>query len=245
MAATTAAGSGAARRRFRPSLWATLFTVPAVLVLLALGTWQVERLHWKTALIQRVQERMGAAPVPLPASIPVPDDFDLRPVTVTGRFLLDRSMLMLARPHQGQVGYEVVTPLERADGGPTVLVNRGRIPMDRRDAGRSGEGGEVTVRGIARLPAARGWMQPENRPGAEIWAHLDPPAMAAASGIGAVAPLVVEALPGQAPGRLPAGIEPRAELPNNHLQYAFTWYSFAATLLIIYVVFHIRRRPDP
>jgi len=236
-AAATAGGA----RRFRPSLWATLFTVPAVLVMLALGTWQVERLHWKTALIERVHERMGAAPVPLPAAIPNPDDFDLRPVTVTGRFRHDKAMLTLARPRQGQVGYEVVTPLERADGGPPVLVNRGWVPMDKRDAGRSGEGGTVTVRGVARVPAAPSWMQPGNRPGAEVWTHVDLPAMAAAAGLFAVAPLVVEAAPG--PG-LPSGIEPRIELPNNHLQYAVTWYSFAATLLIIYVLFHLRRRPD-
>lgn len=241
-AAATSAGPA---RRFRPSLGATLFTVPAVLAMLGLGTWQMERLHWKEELIQRVHARMGSAPVPLPAAVANPDDMDLRPVTVTGRLLNDRAMLVLARPRQGQVGYEVVTPLQRADGGAPVLVNRGWIPMDRRDATRGGPAGEVTLRGVARVPAPQGWMQPDNRPGAEVWNRIDLPAMAASAGLPAVAPVVVEALPGQAPGDvLPAGIEPRAELPNNHLQYAVTWYSLAATLLVIYVVFHLRRRTD-
>ncbi|WP_109116827.1 SURF1 family cytochrome oxidase biogenesis protein [Azospirillum sp. TSO22-1] len=231
-------------RRFRPSLWATLFTVPAVLAMLGLGTWQVERLGWKEDLIRRVHARMGAAPVPLPATVADPDDLDLRPVTVTGRLLNDRALLMIARPRQGQMGYEVVTPLQRADGGPPVLVNRGWIPMDRKDARRDGSPGEVTLRGVARLPAPAGWMQPGNTPGAEVWVRLDPPAMAAALGLAAVAPVVVEALPGQSPGG-PSGIEPRVDLPNNHLQYAITWYSLAATLLVIYVVFHLRRRSDP
>lgn len=254
MSAATTAGPA---RRFRPSLGATLFTVPAVLAMLGLGTWQVERLHWKQELIQRVHARMGAAPVPLPASIANPDDFDLRPVTVTGRLLNDRAMLVLARPRQGQMGYEVVTPLQRTDGGPPVLVNRGWVAMDRREARRDGPAGEVTVRGVTRVPVPPGWMQPDNRPGAEVWTRTDPPAMAAAAGLPAVAPVVVEALPGQAPAGqpaptsrtspgdvLPAGIEPRVELPNNHLQYAVTWYSLAATLLVIYVVFHRRRRTD-
>ncbi|HYG85517.1 MAG TPA: SURF1 family protein [Azospirillum sp.] len=260
MSAAAAAGSS---RRFRPSLWATLFTVPAVLAMLALGTWQVERLHWKEALIQRVHDRLGSTPVPLPATIPNPDDFDLRPVTVTGRFLHERAMLVLARPRQGQVGYEVVTPFLRADGGPPVLVNRGWVPMDKRDAGRAGQGADdVTVHGVARLPVPPGWMQPDNQPGAEIWTRVDPPAMAASAGLPAVAPLVVEALPSSASRTslsdvlpaptsrtslsdvLPAGIEPRVELPNNHLQYAVTWYSLAATLLIIYVLFHLRRGSD-
>ncbi|WP_448189093.1 SURF1 family protein [Azospirillum sp. sgz301742] len=236
-AAATSAGSG------RPSLWATLFTVPAVLAMLALGTWQVERLHWKEELIQRVHERMGSAPVPLPATIANPDDFDLRPVTVTGRLLNDRAMLVLARPRQGQVGYEVVTPLQRA-AGPPVLVNRGWVAMDKRAALHDGPAGEVTLRGVARVPAPPGWMQPDNRPGAEVWNRIDLPAMAASAGLPAVAPVVVEALPGQATAGQPAGIEPRVDLPNNHLQYAITWYSLAATLLVIYVVFHLRRRTD-
>lgn len=235
-------------RRFRPSLWATLFTVPAVLIMLGLGTWQAQRLSWKNDLIQRVQERLASPPVPLPASIADPEPFDLRPVTVGGRLLHEREMLLLARPRQGQVGYEVVTPLERADGGPAVLVNRGWVPMDRRDPAtrREGQaGGEVTIRGVARQPVPAGWLQPDNVSGAPpkdyIWRRADTTAMGAAAGLPAVAPLVVEALPGQVPGGLPAGIEPRAELPNNHLQYAVTWYSLAATLLVIYVLFHLRR----
>lgn len=232
-------------RTFRPGLWATLFTVPAVLAMLGLGTWQVERLHWKEDLIRRVHERMAAAPVPLPAVIADPDAIDLRPVTVSGRLLHDRALLMLARPRQGLAGYEVVTPLERADGGPPVLVNRGWIPLDRKALRRDGPAGVVTLRGIARVPAAAGWMQPVNVPGAEVWARPDPPVMAAAAGLGVVAPVVVEALPGQVSGELPAGIEPRIDLPNNHLQYAITWYSLAVTLLVIYALVHRRRRPEP
>ncbi|HEY0835547.1 MAG TPA: SURF1 family cytochrome oxidase biogenesis protein, partial [Azospirillum sp.] len=76
------------------------------------------------------------------------------------------------------------------------------------------------------------------------WRRADTAAMSAAAGLPAVAPLLVEALPGQTPGGLPAGIEPRIDLPNNHLQYAVTWYSLAATLLVIYVLFHRRRQPD-
>ncbi|MGQ9367313.1 SURF1 family protein [Azospirillum sp. ST 5-10] len=249
MSGTSAIPAG--RRRFRPSLWATLFAVPAILAMVGLGTWQVQRLAWKTDLIARVQERMAAAPVPLPAALPDPAAVEFRPVTVTGRFLHDRAMLMVARPRQGQAGYEVVTPLLRDDGGPPVLVNRGFVPMDRRDAASRAAGqpaGAVTVRGVARLPAEPGWLTPGN-PGPDaaadaVWSHADPAAMARRAGLDAVAPVIVEALPGQAPGGLPAGIEPRLDLPNSHLQYAVTWYGLAATLLAVYVVFHIRRADE-
>ena len=52
-----------ARRRF-PWL-AMLLGVPAIIVLLGLGTWQVQRLQWKEALIATISERTHAAPLPL------------------------------------------------------------------------------------------------------------------------------------------------------------------------------------
>ncbi|MCG5239741.1 SURF1 family protein [Azospirillum doebereinerae] len=226
-------------RRFRPSLTATLMTVPAVAIMLGLGTWQIQRMGWKAELMERVEQRVTAAPVPLPAVLDDPAAWEFRPVTLTGRFLNDQELLLIARPRQGQAGYEVMTPFARADGGGVVLVNRGFVPMDRRDpASRAGTriDGDITLRGIVRLPQMAGMFQPDNRPGAETWLRADPPAMAATLKLDAVASFLVEALPGQSPGGLPAGIEPRVELPNNHLQYALTWYGLAATLAAIYVL---------
>ena len=237
-------------RRFRPSLWATLITVPAVLVMLGLGTWQMQRLEWKEDLVRRVEQRLHAAPVPLPPSIADPEALEFRPVTVAGRFLNDREMLLIARPRQGQVGYELLTPLQRteADGGGVVLVNRGFLPMDKRDPASRQESrveGPVTVTGLVRLTQPAGWLQPGNRPGAESWMRLDPPAMATAAGLENVAPLAVEATPDPARGNAPLnGIKPLVELPNNHRQYAFTWYSLAATLVVVYVLSQ-RRRSAP
>ena len=241
-------------RRFRPSLWATLITVPAVLVMLGLGTWQMQRLEWKEDLVRRVEQRLHAAPIPLPAVITNPEALEFRPVTVAGRFLNDKELLLVARPRQGQAGYELLTPLQRPaeDGGGVVLVNRGFLPMDKRPPSSRPESrveGAVTVTGLVRLPQPAGWLQPGNRPGAESWMRLDPPAMAASAGLETVAPLAVEMFPDPARGNAPQtgmlnGIQPLVELPNNHRQYAFTWYSLAATLIVVYVLSQ-RRRTGP
>ncbi len=134
----------------------------------------------------------------------------------------------------------MVTPFQRADGGGVVLVNRGFVPMDRRDPASRVLGrveGDTSLRGTLRLPQPAGLFQPGNRPGADVWLRADPPAMAASLGLsGPVAAFLVEALPGQSPGGLPAGIEPRVELPNNHAQYAFTWYALAVTLAAVYLL---------
>ena len=250
----SSAAEAGERRRFRPSLGATLVTIAGLAVTVGLGTWQLERLQWKQELVARIDRQMAEPPAPLPASIGDPAAWEFRPVTLAGRFLNDKDMLLIARPHQGQVGYEVLTPFSRADGAGIVLVNRGFVPMDRRDpASRSAArvDGETSVTGIVRVPQPPGFFQPGNgtpAPGS-AWMRADPPAMAAALSLEGVAPVVVEMLPGQGAG-LPgaprgslSGIEPRVELPNNHLQYALTWYGLAATLAGIYVLSQ-RRRAD-
>ena len=68
-------------RRFRPGLAATLFTLAAVAIMVGLGTWQVERLAWKNALIERIESGMRAAPAPLPAGMENPADWDFRRVS--------------------------------------------------------------------------------------------------------------------------------------------------------------------
>lgn len=213
---------------FRPSRRATLVTVPAVAVMVGLGVWQLHRLEWKEALVARVQERIHAPPVPLPAAVDDADALDLRPVTVAGVLLDSRSQKVPARPRQGRAGYEIVTPVQRA-GGPPVLVNRGWVPLDYHAA--PGPDRPVAWRGVARVPGSSGWV------------HI--PDLVALTGIAAALPVVVEVTPGQEPAGAPAGIEPRAELPNNHAQYALTWFGLAATLVVIYVLSQRRRPREP
>jgi cytochrome oxidase assembly protein ShyY1 len=155
------------------------------------------------------------------------------------------TVLVGGKPLHGRVGWHVVTPLERADGGGTVLVMRGWVPDDRRDPARRAEGqvtGAVTVEGIARIPAPRAWMQPEDRPAENVWYVVDVAKMAAAARLaGPVAPVVVEAGPQPVPGGLPEGGRTRLSIPNNHLQYVITWYGLAGALVAVWIARSIRR----
>jgi surfeit locus 1 family protein len=232
-------------RRFRPGLAATLATLIAVTIMVGLGTWQVERLAWKNALIDRIESGLRAAPAPLPARVENPADWDFRRVSVTGQFLHDHELDLAARSMNGRIGYQIVTPLKRGDG-TLVLVNRGWVPLEKRDPASRPEGlpaGTVTVEGVARVPAERGWMQPDNEPATNMWFWYDIPAMAAQAGEGAgeALPVVIEAGNAPNPGGFPIGGQTNVNIANNHLQYAFTWYSLAITLIVIYFVFHWRR----
>lgn len=229
--------------RFRPTLWPTLFTLPALVVLLGLGTWQVDRLYWKRDLIETRVSRSSAPAIQAPDRI---DDFAamaFRKVRVAGIFLHDKEMYLGARTMRGNVGYQVVTPLRRADGG-YLLVNRGWVPRERRDPATRAEGqpeGAVVVEGLIREPGFKGVFPPDNRPAENFWFHVDVPAMAAWAGLEDVANYVVEAGPAPNPGGLPIGGQTRIQLRNEHLQYAFIWYSLAVTLVVIYILYHRRR----
>ena len=236
---------------FRPTLWPTVFTIPALIVLLGLGTWQVQRLYEKEAQIAERTARTTAPPIALPAagahlSPPALAALDYRHGAATGVFMHEREMYLAARTMEGSVGYQIVTPLQLADGG-VVLVNRGWVPDARKDPTKRPQGqvaGTVTVDGAIRAPGVQHWLQPDNQPVQNIWFWSDLPAMAGHAGIALdkLVPVFLEAGPAPNPGGIPIGGQTKVNLPNDHLQYAITWYALAIGLAVIYVVYHQQRR---
>lgn len=220
--------------------------VPAFLVLVGLGSWQVQRLLWKTDLIAFREAQLAAPAIPLPADLSdtaALSAFDYRRVTVSGAFVHARE-IYLAATRRGTVGFRVITPLRRGDGA-VVLVNRGWVPAEAREPAARAEGqvtGVATVEGVLRTRGRRGWFTPDNDRERNYWFWLDLPAMAAYAGEG-VPPLVVEAGPAPNRGGLPVGREYRVGLANDHLGYAITWYALAVALAVIYVLSQ-RREPD-
>ncbi|MBI5132593.1 MAG: SURF1 family protein [Rhodopseudomonas palustris] len=226
-------GKSASTRR--PSLWITIPALVGVIGLIGLGVWQIERREWKLALIDRVEQRIHAAPAPLPAVTAWPDVTaardEYRPVSVTGRFLHDRETLVQAVTDFGG-GFWVITPLRTHDGA-TVLINRGFVPQDQRARAtrRSGEPVDsVTVTGLLRLTEPGGGFLRHNDPGADRWYSRDVAAIAQARDVGTVAPFFVDAdgsldAPGQPIGGLTV-----VRFPNNHLIYALTWFCLAFML---------------
>lgn len=237
------------RRRFRPTLWATVAVVPALAVLLALGVWQLQRLQWKNALIEEMQGRMQAPAIALPAPIRDPGALRFRRVEITGRFLHERELHRVARSARNTRGLFVITPMALRDGR-RVLVNRGWVPVQRRDrASRPGSlvDGEVTVEGIVRLGGWRGvdWLRPANDPQANEWLWMDLERMARSAGLeNAVTDVYIDLAAGETPGTYPIGGQTRVNLRNDHLEYALTWFALALALLVIYVAFHLHRRED-
>jgi surfeit locus 1 family protein len=226
----------------KPTFWPTLFTIPALIVLICLGLWQLDRLAWKRHIIETVESRIHAAPVPLPAGQAIdPEAWEYRRVTVSGRLLNDKEMHLLAYTERGNLGYHLIVPLARDDDG-IVLVDRGWVPAAQKTPESRRESqpkGEITLEGVVRKGWHRGWFVPENDPAQNLWFYADVGALARQADV-VVPPLLVEAGPAANPGDLPIGGQTVINIPNDHLQYALTWFGFAVVLTVIYVIYHRR-----
>ena len=228
----------------RPAFWPTIISLPAFLLLLGLGVWQVQRLHWKEGLIAARQAAIAEPPIAVPRDLAAARGMEFRHVAASGTFLNDREFFLGATDAAGDTGYHVVTPLRLADGA-LLLVDRGWIPADRKDRARRAAAepeGPIRVEGLLRLPAGRpNWFVPDNDCKRNYWFWIDVPAMARCAGLAGVLPVYMDAGPALNPGGFPRGGQTHTELPNDHLQYAITWFALAGALAVIYVLYHRRR----
>jgi surfeit locus 1 family protein len=246
--------AGAPRRRSWLSLLLPAFVVFCILI--GLGVWQIQRKAWKEGLIASLTERLAAPPEALPPATRWPQldqaEDEYHRVEFRAQFEPNREALVFAsaaafRPDVDGPGYWVFAPARLADGS-VVMVNRGFVPDGRqapssRLAGESS--GPLDIVGTMRWPDARHWFTPADDPTHNLWFSRDPAAIAAAEKIGPVAPFYVEQEAPVPPGGLPQPGKLVVSLPDNHLQYALTWFGLAAVLAAVTISFALsstRRR---
>ncbi|MEL4318367.1 SURF1 family protein [Leifsonia sp. YIM 134122] len=202
------------------------------LVCVSLGFWQIARRAEALAEIDRVESNWSAEPVPLDDALPELDSFDISqkylPVTMTGVYLTDDQRLARNRPRDGSPGFEVLTPLQLADG-TVFIVDRGWLPtgsqQDAPDEVPEAPSGEVTV--VARLKAGEPRLAGRSASGNEV-ATIELTDMAELVGeptyTGAYGLLDSEV---PAAATRPSAAEKPALDEGPHLSYAFQWFVFA------------------
>ena len=196
--------------------------------LVALGSWQVQRRVWKLDLIERVEARVKAPAVAVPARerwgrVDVAND-EYRHVQASGVYRRDADTFVQAVTERG-AGFWVLTPLQLADGS-VLLVNRGFVPPEAR-AQIAPPAGPITVAGLLRLTETGGGFLRRNDPAANRWFSRDVQAIGAARGLTNVAPYFVDADADAANTTPPVGGLTVVAFANNHLVYAITWYTLA------------------
>lgn len=243
--------------RKRQHMVSILFSILCLfffLVFSALGIWQVQRLHWKTKLIDSANQRIHLFPIDAPsqdqwAHVTFNKD-EYRPVTITGKLLKNKNIFVTAVA-QNTTGYWVLTPLRTADNALT-FVNRGFIPMDARhhfqkeniqlhndliNHPSNTDMKQTTIVGLLRMSEKNGFFPRKNNPDKNLWYTRQLPAMAQKLGLSTVAPYFIDASFIDASketnlqNNLPIAGLTVVQFPNNHLTYAITWFILAAGAL--------------
>ncbi len=242
--------------RQRGLLEPTVFVICGVAILCGLGIWQLDRKVWKENLVAALTTRLERAPESLPPREAwlrlVPETNEYTRVSFPAEFLEGQEALVYTpgsplRPDVKGPGYWVFAPAQLA-GGSIVLVNRGFVPLDRKDPTTRPGGatqGTVEIVGVMRWPETRGLFTPAEDAAGNVWYLRDPKAMADAKKWASAAPFYVDQESPTPVGGWPKPGKLAVALPDNHLQYAITWFGLALALAGIYVTWlarHFRRR---
>jgi surfeit locus 1 family protein len=237
-----------ARYRFQPRLVTTIAAAAGIAATLALAHWQLNRAHEKEARAAKLEQLAKDAPVALGAEEMKVADLEWRRVVARGRFEPRHAVFVDNRIHRGVAGYHVVMPLDlgksRAGESRYVLVNRGWI------AGAPARGtapqvrtpeGTVEITGTAVVPTKRFLELSSDVAQGNVWQNLTLERYRAAVPI-AVQPVMI-----QQESPLDDGLVRDWDPPNlgvdKHYGYAFQWLALGATLLVFYLVTHVRRSP--
>ena len=198
---------------------------------------------------------MQAAPVPLPETLEEARRLEFRPVIAEGVFLNDKEIFLgAAAPGGGSPGLQVLTPL-RLRRRPHRLCQSRLYSLRAEGPGKARRRPACRHRCASPVccgcrTARPGWFVPDNRPDLNYWFWVDLPAMAAATGLSDVAPFYIDADATPNPGGWPKGGVTPIDLPNDHLQYAITWFALAAAAVAVYIVWRrqagkTRRSSEP
>ena len=218
----------------------TLFVVtPAFIFLLVLGFWQLQRMQWKTDLIEIRKENYANEVVTLSSALSSIETHSWKKVFVNGRYDHNKEIFLWSI-REGMPGWQVLTPLipkERTD--LRLLIDRGWIPKELKDSSLRAEGqinDQVTVSGYIRNDLDyQGPFTPVNDIHDNTWYFVDYPEIESLYNIELVrSVLIADSTPN--PGGWPLGDSELPKLNNNHLNYAITWFCLALAAIFIWIL---------
>lgn len=231
---------------FRFNWKLTLFTVLMLPVLITLGFWQLDREQEKLEMQERYERRAVEPPVPIQNLDWLDPDADLgwMRIEATGSYLPERQFLLDNRVHASRVGYEALTPFDTDFG--TLLVNRGWLPQGatrQQLPALPVPEGRHTIAATIYVPDGEMLLLASDNPDPDQWPvvvqRLDMEQMSQLSGLSFL-PWSVRLEPGAA-GLLQPNWQAINMQPEMHRGYAVQWFSMAAVLTLLYLLFSFRR----
>jgi surfeit locus 1 family protein len=226
---------------FKPKLIPTIFTIPALILLLSLSYWQFERLHWKNNLIEEITKQTQLPAIDLPENIDL-SEMLYRKVKFQGEFIHNQEMHMYggARQFKGENGYYILTPIKLSNN-KVIIINRGWVNEKQKEAKTRPETlteGMVEVEGSIVKSEEKPLYVHDNQPNRNLWFYVD---------LNEMKNFLKEPvekfyiMAKEIPGTSPRGRNLEPNIRNHHLGYALTWLFSAISLMAIYVIYHKKR----
>jgi len=201
------------------TIFILIIGLAGIAVLLSLGTWQVQRLAWKEGILAEIDAKIQGAPIALP-SAPNVDAHKYQPVEVAGRFLETRIRVLVSQKLIG-AGYRIIQPFQTENR--IILIDRGFVKIDHTEDLRNDQ---AIVLGNLHWPDEVDEYTPEPDLKRDIWFARDVPALADALNTDPILVIAREITPSsEKVSPIPIS---SSGIPNDHLQYAITWFSLAA-----------------
>lgn len=228
----------------RPRPVPLLFFLAAMIVTVGLGTWQIQRLHWKQNIIESIERAKTEEPMP---ELPLNDDIaahEFARVAITGTWEDGVEFHVTPRYYKDVLGYHIYAPFHLTDGR-VVIVNRGWVPAKLKNAeDRPGSEakGETSLIGMIRIGADRNTFTPGSQAEKNVWFGRDVEQMAAHAKLENVAPVTIDQIGTYEKDVYPVPFDGEIKLYNQHLSYIVTWYGIALGILVIFLVYHYKRR---
>jgi cytochrome oxidase assembly protein ShyY1 len=235
----------------------SVFTLLMVALFVGLGVWQLQRRVEKHALISALDERLAAAPVPLPEpsqwSKLTPEQDEFRRVTFAATYESRLDAMVYSsgsaiRPDISGPGTWAFLPA-RLPRGDTVAVNAGFVPNTMQDRGEQDRavarlvtGAPATLTGYIRFPEAAGVLTPDFEHAKRLWFARDHLVMAQALGWDKVAPFYIDLEAPVPESGIPKPGPLAVQLKDDHMQYAITWFGLAGAVMIAFMVWARSRR---
>lgn len=223
--------------------------IGGALILFCLGIWQLDRLSQKQNKLQEVIYRLQRPSIPFETIAATQLEINnYQPVSVTGHYI-DKAVYVLTSVKPWGAGFQQIVPFQTAT--QTILVERGFIPeAQKNDVLIPLEKGEITLDAILYRPQETGYFTPPPDVEKNIWFARNVEAMAQyleAAPVLAVIKPPPEVKAKRAPQALaqyekwprPIITDARS-IPNNHLQYAITWFSMGLIWLVMSAIW-VRR----
>lgn len=195
-----------------------------------LGVWQVQRLQWKTNLLDQIEIQLAKTPVDIQEFQGVNND-EYRLIRATGKFDHEKEIRVINKTYNGKAGFHIITPMTLSNG-EEVIINRGFVAYEKEYTQPQGE---TSIVGIARKAQIPNWLTLENDPQNDMWFFME-------------LPLISQELDVQERDYyldriayeddnskdFPLPLPKKIKMHNEHMQYAITWFSLSIILLIMY-----------